>query len=75
MKRYKKINYKKIILRKLQWLIQFIYIITFFLLTFGITGNIELDVHTPKYLIIIWIITGILTYFRAMNASKKIQEN
>ena len=73
MKRYKKINYKKIILKKLQWLIQFTYIMTFFFLTFGITGNIELDVHTPKHFIVIWIITGILTYFRAMNASNKIQ--
>lgn len=53
---------KKVILNKIQWLIQFLYISTCIILSFGIVGNMELNVSTPKHIYIIWIISTILTY-------------
>lgn len=56
---------------KLQKIIQAIYLLTFFILAAGIAGNIELEFETPKYILILFIISGLLSVSKIIYCSIK----
>ena len=46
---------------KIQKMIQYTYLLVFLITGIGICGNIELDFETPKYILILFIVSGLLT--------------
>lgn len=56
---------------KLQKIFQAIYLLTFFILSRGIVGNIELNIETPKYILILFIISGLLSVSKIIYCSIK----
>lgn len=61
MKRYKKVNYKKIILNRLQKIIQVLYMGIFIFLSISVSWDLKNGFNTPKYIYAILLITGFLS--------------
>ena len=51
---------------KIQKIFQASYLLTFFITSIGIVGNIELDFKTPTYIFILWGICGILSILKVI---------
>ncbi len=51
--------------------IQYIYLLIFFITTISIVGNIELEIETPLYILILFIISGLLSVSKIIYCSIK----
>lgn len=51
-------------------IIQTSYILVFFIATLSIAGNIELDQPIPRGLIILYIVSGLLSYGKVIYINK-----
>lgn len=60
---------------KLQKIFQATYLLTFFILAIGISGNIELNIETPKHIWLLFIISGILTIGKAIYYSLRFPKS
>lgn len=60
---------------KIQKIFQATYLLTFFILAIGISGNIELNIETPKYIWLLFIISGILTIGKMIYHSLKFSKS
>ncbi len=56
---------------KIQKKFQAIYLMMFFITSIGITGNIELEFETPLYILILFIISGLLSVSKIIYCSIK----
>lgn len=54
---------------KIQKIFQLTYLLTFFILVIGISGNIELNIQTPISIWIIFITSGLLTISKMIYCS------
>lgn len=56
---------------RIQKMFQATYLLTFFLLAIGISGNIELTIETPNYIWLLFIISGLLSVSKIIYCSIK----
>lgn len=56
---------------KMRKLFQTTYLLIFFVTSIGIAGNIELEFETPKYILILFIISGLLAVSKTIYCSIK----
>lgn len=56
---------------KLRKIFQATYLLTFFILGVGISGNVEMNFKTPSYIWILFIISGLLSVSKIIYCSIK----